>query len=59
MTAQRRVRENIAPRALLLAEDGGEEFELTFRERADELIRVAAPQVRDELRAAARKLFYA
>jgi 4-hydroxybutyrate CoA-transferase len=31
----------------------------SVRERADELIRVAAPQFRDELRAAARKLFYA
>jgi 4-hydroxybutyrate CoA-transferase len=30
----------------------------SVRERAEELIRVAAPEFRDELRAEARKLFY-
>ena len=30
----------------------------TARERAAELTRIAAPQFRDELEAAARKLFY-
>jgi hypothetical protein len=37
VTARRRVRENVAPRAVLLAEDGNEELELAFRERADGL----------------------
>jgi 4-hydroxybutyrate CoA-transferase len=33
-------------------------FGKTARERADELIRVAAPEFREELTAASRRLFY-